>query len=707
MKKNNLLAVALALTAMVSCTDESFVGDQGLKEANEGVGAISFNMSSQAVTRADKTGSAAAADLSNKFIVYGEKGETAKTKYSAGNLVFPNYTVEYTNNTAYSTTSNTKNWEYVGVTPISQDYVKMYDGSSTTTVTSDAQTIKYWDYSATSYTFTAISALPSDISGNKVVVQKNTTGADNVYQKGYTLTINSGASLDDLYLADRVNISQSADADRTATNKYGGNVTFNFRNILSHVRVGIYETIPGYDISDISFKVTGNADAKVSSDDAFGAICDNIKATGYTGTLTVTYGDGATDIENRPIILAGTPASPTAASPNLILGTKINGISTSSLLGKSATTPTWDTDADNDGVGDFTSVIPLTHSTNLKLKCCYTLYNSVTGETINITDATAEIPFKYLQWKPNYKYTYIFKISDNTNGKTNPSLGPAGLYPITFDATETIAEDGQAEYITTISEPSITTFGVKGGKYTHDKEQYESGSDIYVTFMDGSSVVGDFTLNSDAAKGVNVYLATTTNATTYPITEASVAESLAEVSAKTKPVTVESKNSDDSGCFTAVPAQATEVPGEDGKCLSTSVDVAANTVDNATGYYTDMACTVAATLTEGYLAAGTYFQKWTSALKLTGVKVTSATTALVVEYVKTPRTYKGQEVTIADATAFTAAKAAFNLYTDAACTSAVGDSEYSSSAHYYKKVVDSPGVYAYKVINVAAAPVTP
>lgn len=703
--KKKLFFAAIAIIALASCSDNTYMGDQ---EGNTPDNMpISFGFDVPAPTRAE--GAEAATALNNKFIVYGEKGETDKNKYSDGNLVFPNYTVEYTSNTAYTTTSNTKNWEYVGVSPISTTNVKIHDGSSATAITADPQTIKYWDYGAASYTFTAISALPADITDGKVVIVKNTTGADNLYQKGYTLTIGSDASLDNLYLADRVNIEQSAGADRTAPNAYGGNVTLNFRNILSHVRVGIYETIPGYDVSAISFKVTGGADAEDgSSNPAFGAICPNIAATDYTGTLTVTYGDGATDIKNRPIILAGTPASPTTAAADLILGTNINGISTSDLLKKTAASPTWDTDDDTDGVGEYTPVIPLTHSTNLKLKCCYTLYNSVTDETINITDATAEIPFKYLQWKPNYKYTYIFKISDNTNGKTNPSLGPAGLWPITFDATETVADDGLAEYITTISEPSITTFGVKGGKYTHDKEQYESGSDIYVTIMDGSNVVDDFTFNSDAAKGVNVYLATTKDATYFPITEASVAESIAEVSAKdaAKKVTVEKKNTDGSTCFTAVPAKATEVPSEDGTCLSTPVVVAASSVTDATGYYTDKACTVAATLTDSYLAAGTYFQKWNSALKLTGVKATTATTALVVEYIKTPATYKAQEVKFADDAAFTAAKTAMNLYTDSGLSSALsGEATFvSAETSYYKKVVDSPGVYAYKVINVTAAP---
>ena len=93
MKKNILLATALVITALASCTDETFTGDQGLKEAN-GNGAISFNSGTPAITRAasDKTGAAAAADLNNHFYVYGIKKESVDGagNVQAGNLVFNN-----------------------------------------------------------------------------------------------------------------------------------------------------------------------------------------------------------------------------------------------------------------------------------------------------------------------------------------------------------------------------------------------------------------------------------------------------------------------------------------------------------------------------------------------------------------------------------------------------------------------------------------
>ena len=534
MKKIYLLATALA--ALVSCTSDDFTGEKEPMDAN-GKAAISFDLNTPAVTRENKTGSDAADDLGNYFIIYGEKGETAETKYTDGNLVFPNYTVHYTASSAYTTTSNTKNWEYVGVTPISTTHVKMTDGGTSETAPED-QTIKYWDYGAASYTFTAVSAKKEDIAAGRVTIQKNTVG-DNVYQKGYTITLaKSGTegsyiypTLNELFFADRKVISHTTGTDRNATDAYGGNVTMQFRNFMSHVRAGVYETIPGYDITSITFFVNTTAEtpaqtleAKVGDTSAFGAVCPNIPTTNYEGTLTVTYYNSG-DVQNQPnVTVSG------STTDNLILGTNMSGLSTTSLLGKTATAPSWDK-----ALGAFTEVMPqINNDKDLVLKCNYTLWNSVTHETITIESATARVPAMYLQWKPNFKYTYLFKISDNTDGSSGtPGTDPAGLYPITFDAVEVVAEDGQAEYITTVSEPSITTFGVivdNGSKfknYVTEKNEYQipTGTDkldIYAAIMEGTTLV-----TPAVGTNVNVYKVTTTDATNFPITEASVAEAIA------------------------------------------------------------------------------------------------------------------------------------------------------------------------------------
>jgi hypothetical protein len=164
----------------------------------------------------------------------------------------------------------------------------------------------------------------------------------------------------------------------------------------------------------------------------------------------------------------------------------------------------------------------------MKLKVDYILRNATTGEFITVTGATAEVPKEYMMWKPNFKYTYFFKISDNTNGSTGtPGTDPAGLYPITFDAAVVVAENGQAEYITTVSEPSITTFGVNSsGKYVTDGSEYAANSDIYAAFMEGSTVQTP-TLGSN----VNIYTVTGS-----AITEAAVAEAIANPARITNPV---------------------------------------------------------------------------------------------------------------------------------------------------------------------------
>lgn len=527
MKTKKLFLAAVALVALASCSENDFVGDSSLQGSGEMP--ISFGFDVPTVTRA--SGADAATKLSNQFVVYGEKSEADDGSAPAtGKLVFQNYKVAYISNTAYTTQSNTKNWEYVGQQWTSDER------SHITTSTTDLQTIKFWDYSASNYVFTALSALPEDISSGRVTITKKTSATDGnkVYDKGYTIVLakvsETSPSLDKIYLSDRLVISNAdAGTNREAVNKYGGNVTLTFRNLLSQVRAGVYETIPGYDITSIKFYITGGEEAKVATTSAFGAICSNVKiGGGFTGTLEVTYYESGTSAENQPkVAVSGSSGS----ADDLILGTNMStltpttqSILTPILLGKTAAAPTWDTAG-----GDYTNVLPqsVDNTTNLKLTCDYTLWNNVTGETIEVTGATAEIPSQYLQWKSNFKYTYLFKISDNTNGSTGQDV--TGLYPITFDAVEMVSGDGIAEYITTVSEPSITTFGVNNtGNYIAEHGtsvpyyDYPASTIVYAVVEDGSSLATLTTSN------MYLYTVTSTDDTNFPITPASVAEALIE-----------------------------------------------------------------------------------------------------------------------------------------------------------------------------------
>ena len=558
------LLFATAALALASCTNETYLGSEEDFAIINGARPISFGFDVPAATRADNTGAAAATALGNQFIVYGEKSETTDgaAPVTDGSdphqLVYKNYVVEYTANTASTTTSNTKNWEYVGLT---QGY-----GTNVTPQAGETQTIKYWDYSATNYVFTAFSALQSDLSSGKVKVTKTTakTDGNKVFDKGYTVVLDAAADPTKLYFSDRTVVTtKNQDVDRNAVNQIGGNVTLKFRNGVSQVRAAMYETIPGYQVEIDQFYYANAAAPAFSAmstpgTDKFYANVPNL-TTDKAATLTVTYYEAGERLNQPKIAVTGT------ANNYLALGTNLKDGTT---LGENIGAAVYDKSDKS-----FTYVFPQeSNSTNLKLKLDYTLKNSTTGETIHVTGATAEVPKEYLRWKGNFKYTYIFKISDNTNGYTGGDSNPAGLYPITFDAVEVVAEDGQAEYITTVSEPSITTFGVKVNS-SNEFVSYVTGGneytlptgtdklDIYATFMEGSTVKTP-TVGGTGAQSVNVYKVTCADET-Y-ITEAAVAEELAETFTGTHKLTVTNVSTDGTTNFSAAPAAVTTVPGEDG-----------------------------------------------------------------------------------------------------------------------------------------------
>lgn len=698
--KKILYLAAVVSVALTSCMNDEFVGDEHALNA-AGERPIGFGFELKNATRAG--GADAASALSNQFIVYGEKGTITNVAPTEGNLVFPNYQVNFVDNSAYTTTSNTKNWEYVGYTHSTayQNNITR-DPSSTADdevkASDAAQTIKYWDYSAANYIFTAVSALDADIENGRVKIQKNEYGTGN-YDKGYTITLakTTGSpdvypTLNKLYFSDRQVIAQSANADRDATNAYGGNVTLTFRNLVSQIRAGIYETIPGYDVKEIKFYISDGDDADSNPDEttdhAFGALCKNTKANQYEGTVTVVYytnSDGV--LENQPKVTAsGTPAT------DLILGNNFNNLSTSALLAKTSAEPTWDKSDKS-----FTEVMPqIDNDQNLKLTVDYTLWNLVTEETIEVKGATAEIPSQYLQWKPNYRYSYLFKISDKGNGFTNPSLGPAGLWPITFDAIEITKDDGQVEYITTVSEPSITSYAKASAVITDN--EYKTGNNIYVAVEDAAVSLSNPVLT--VGTNAKLYFVTLESGAAQEITEVSVANALAKATpnttdktwtvtdALTKKMVV---TDTESALLTAI----TQIPAADsptGADLSINgakftpaakyVQVPENTdLTEGVTYYTSSSG-------EGGAAAGASAKATASTYR----KVSDATGAYVFEYSRNAVPATGTYV------------AGKTYYTDVTCETTVDTTGFVEGVTDVSGYYLAPAVKVYKVINVVAAP---
>ena len=115
----------------------------------------------------------------------------------------------------------------------------------------------------------------------------------------------------------------------TGFNKMGDIVKFTFRSAAAKVRLGIYETIPGYNVKNVNFKPTSPATFRATTTSAQLSGSFNGGSPSTSQTFTVTYGTGG----------VAQLATTAAASNNYVFGTfDTDG---DPYLGESATTPTW------------------------------------------------------------------------------------------------------------------------------------------------------------------------------------------------------------------------------------------------------------------------------------------------------------------------------------------------------------------------------
>ncbi len=479
MKQYLFLATAIATASLFTgCSNNEYVGDQ--PEAFNGTdGAIAFSMGKANTTRGTLDAATSAGKLGNTFYVYGKKNvNTAESP--TWRTVFNTYKVQY--KPSESSASNTTGWEYVG---------NLWDngGYEKTNVRGEVvdQTIKYWDYSASQYTFYAFSANLDDVktSDPKIkVVEFNPT------TEQYIVKIKENAQIDKLYFADKKIVPKAEYAGKPNTTAQETAVKLTFRNLASKVRFGFYETVPGYSIQIT--KMYKDDNGTEASD--FAAICPNIQVLRAPSQITVKYkpeNDGA--YPNYAYVASIKDYNATSESGvwQSAATFEHDGVFHNTTLSKTSAAPTW-----YDNSGDYTFVWPQEdNNTPLKIKVNYTLTSTDgSNEQIIVKGATAQIPVEYVKWKANTAYTYIFKISDKTNGSTGEG-GPEGLYPITFDAVvQDYANEG---FTTTVSTPSVTA-SQDGATFVSPDNgiRFALDKDIFLKVMNGGSEVTDVTIKS-------------------------------------------------------------------------------------------------------------------------------------------------------------------------------------------------------------------
>ena len=514
---NKYFIAAASALALASCSSDDFLGEIQGNEQNGATTTINFGGDTGKITRASSTGKTAADLLENNFVVVGFKGNKTDAANNE-NYAFDHYNVNFNESSANSTLSNLKGWEYVN-----QDMTVNGAGKSLAQSGATQQTIKYWDHSCASYDFLAFS-MGKKGSAPKEYATPSSVDKANLATAAYTLTGDVN-TLSECYISDMKTAVEKE-------NDYGKPVELSFRHLASKVRMALFETIPGYVVSDVKFY----ADATGTTNSEEGTLIGNFN---NSGTLTVyfptTGTKHATEKDYNKAHVKFT-ASTVAGEVGVLTSKKFGAVNYNNqaegtisagttYLSQNAATPSYCGDG-------YQNVLPSEGAASaITLRIDYKL-TSVDGsnETINVTGATATVPAEYTEWKSGYAYTYIFKISPDTNGSTGGSS--TGLTAISFDAVVVDDEaNGLQETITTVSDNSFTTYGYKDNKVTTNGNEYVNGTEIYATVYSAGATVAPQKL----------YTVTLEAGATQTINEASVANALVkgtnDATAKTWTVT--------------------------------------------------------------------------------------------------------------------------------------------------------------------------
>ena len=610
--------MATAIVALASCTNDTLVNDVTTPKTTGEDGAIAFSTVYKGMTRADHIGADAAAKLGNNFVVEG-----IKTVGSSKVEVFDNYNVNWTENTADKTLSNTANWEYVGYTPATGS--ELPSGAT--------QSIKYWDYAASQYDFWAYS-----LGGGSATVSTLAHNAP-LTTAAYTFT-GRASDLAKVYISDLVTAYNPTVTGKPA---FQQEVNLTFRALVAKIRIGLYETIPGYSVKNVQFYPSAAGTAVLYA--ASATLPSSGECTVYFPTVGSANVDNA-DYNKAHISFAaaGTKAA-NQTYGTLSYGAKeLHEKTGTEFLTRSSAQPTWAVETGKTA-GAYSIVLPNEAGSVLTLKVDYTLESTDgSGEEITVHGATALVPAQYTQWKSNYAYTYVFKISDNTNGKTDVTNGPEGLYPITFDAVVVESEEYTQETITTVATPSITTYSVTSNVTTNN--EYKKSDVVYVTTTEDGTLL-------DMTGKATLYTVSKAGAT-----EAEVLDALNTYVSNTSGTYVGRNEITLTPVTDGVGLTETEIPLVDGNKIT---GLAVGTVGKL----------------KAFASAGTYAFVYTKTAANSPVDKYQEVTKAADSDVTGLYTYDGSTYTAATGTAVAGTK-------------------------YYTKYIENNGVYGVKIIRVKA-----
>lgn len=365
----SILTITLTALTLLSCSS-SKQDDPFIPEPDDNVG-IAFGGNNGTwqdapTTRATGTG---LETLFPTFRVWGYKTtSTTAAAPSAPETVMNGYIVRHYGGTAGSTESNTTGWEYAGIQ---------------NAALSSIQTIKYWDYSATSYRFFAYS--PSDtLAVSPQASDSKSFSFSFPFAYSDATTATTLPYISELWFA----LPASSGSVSTPASSYGSCVTLTFAPLIAKVRFKFSypEGADAVVIKDIQFR-----DSRFMAD-------PTTATTPLRGTITATYPLQGIPTSSSPTLSWTTTdtaeGSGASSTGPLILtipyeeeGDRIHNVSDKSLYGKWYYVPPF-------------NAIPYSQG-------AYTITANIDGRY-----ASATVPEEFMQWKAGYQYTYIFKITE-------------------------------------------------------------------------------------------------------------------------------------------------------------------------------------------------------------------------------------------------------------------------------------------------------
>ena len=306
-------------------------------------------------------------DETQTFYVWGFKNtavteDNSTVDYTDYQTVMSEFTVNWIENSARTTTSNTDGWEYVG------------QGS-----TPDDQTIKYWDWSAKAYRFFGVTGSKST---GWTYGSYEPNGANGDYGTYATLTLGVDASnpssLDATTYYSKLWFSTGSLADY-ADKQFGQPVKLEFIKPYARVRF-MFTFVEGLEfgrsaLSGIHFGPT-----------------DNTKSIAIKGSVTIRY----------PLTGTKTRESWTS-TPDY--STFLEDFTIDYYEADADYTPQNSSDPEeyDNSPQHWYAVLPIANQGT------YTLQVIANGGE----PKTAVVPAEYMTWAPGYEYTYRFKILES------------------------------------------------------------------------------------------------------------------------------------------------------------------------------------------------------------------------------------------------------------------------------------------------------